>query len=310
MSVLAESDLALRTEQLRKHFGDRVAVAGMDLQVPRGSVFGFLGPNGSGKTTLIRMLVGLLRPSGGRAWLLGLPIQASSGKSLKRVGAIVEEPGFHPFLSGRQNLWIAAAARDTAAVARIDSVLGRVGLGDRGDDRVSAYSVGMRQRLGIARCLLSDPELLILDEPMNGLDPAGVREMRTLIRSFAEEGRTVFLSSHLLNELQRLCSDIAIVDAGRVVFHGRADEVLSGHALLMDVDDVAAAREVLIQLPVVRSVAVDRGGALRVRTITSESASVLASLAEAGVNVVGVESREVSLEDLFFELTSNGSAAS
>ena len=194
-------EAAIETKALVKRFGARAAVNGVDLVVPQGSAFGFLGPNGAGKTTLIRTLVGLTGPSSGEVVLLGLPQPAKRREALARVGAIVEEPRFHPHLTGRENLKIVAAARDRAADGRISGALERVGLGQRAGDRVKTYSLGMRQRLGIARCLLADPALLILDEPMNGLDPAGILEMRRLIRAFVEEGRTVFLSSHLLDEV-------------------------------------------------------------------------------------------------------------
>src|SRR5712675_1835382 len=218
-------ETVIETHALTKKFGDRAAVNGVDLTVPAGVAFGFLGPNGAGKTTMIRTLLGLTRPTSGEVSLLGLPQPAKRAEALARVGAIVEEPRFHPHLTGRENLKIVAAARDRAADARIPEAIARVGLSQRADERVKNYSLGMRQRLGIARCLLADPALLILDEPMNGLDPAGILETRHLIRAFVDEGRTVFLSSHLLDEVEKTCDQIAIVDQGRVILQGAVDEI-------------------------------------------------------------------------------------
>jgi ABC-2 type transport system ATP-binding protein len=225
------TEMAIRTSGLTKHFGRRVAVDGIDLEVPGGCAFGLLGVNGAGKTTLIRMLLGLTPVTSGRMWLSGLPVPARRGEALRRVGAIVEEPGFHAHLSGRDNLRAAAAFRDKAARGRIEAVLDRVGLSERGGDRVGGYSLGMRQRLGVARCLLNDPTLLILDEPSNGLDPTGIREMRGLIRSFVAEGRTVVVSSHLLDEVERTCDLVAIVDRGRLVAQGPIPELARGTTL-------------------------------------------------------------------------------
>lgn len=191
-------DWAVEVSGLTKRFGGRVAVDNVDLLVPRGSAFGYLGPNGAGKTTLIRTLLGLTRSDSGTMSLLGIPVPAERGRALARVGAIVDEPRFHLHLSGRENLKTLAVARGADADKRIDPILERTRLTQRADDKVSGYSMGMRQRLGLAGCLLGDPELLILDEPLNGLDPAGIHEMRDLIRSLVDEGRTVMLSSHLL----------------------------------------------------------------------------------------------------------------
>ena len=223
-----EAPFVIETAGLTKRFGDRCAVDGVDLHVPRGVAFGYLGPNGAGKTTLIRMLLGLTRASAGTMRLLGRPVPLERREALARVGAIVEEPRFHGHLTGTQNLTIIAAAREPAAHHRIDSALARVGLADRADERVKQYSLGMRQRLGVARSLLADPQLLILDEPTNGLDPAGIHEFRTMIRSLVDEGRTVLLSSHLLGEVEKICDQYAIVDRGRVVAQGSIDELAAG----------------------------------------------------------------------------------
>ncbi|MGH3015159.1 MAG: ABC transporter ATP-binding protein, partial [Gaiellaceae bacterium] len=218
----------VETSGLTKRFGDRVAVQDVDLRVPRGSAFGYLGPNGAGKTTLIRMLLGLTHASAGRMRLLGRSVPAERAAALARVGAIVEEPRFHGHLTGRENLTVIAAAREPEAHARVDGALARVGLSQRADDRVKRYSLGMRQRLGVARSLLADPALLILDEPTNGLDPAGIHEFRAMIRGFVAEGRTVLLSSHLLDEVEKICDAVAIVDRGRVVMQGSIAELAAG----------------------------------------------------------------------------------
>jgi ABC-2 type transport system ATP-binding protein len=236
-------DWAVEVHGLSKRFGARVAVDNVDLLVPRGSAFGYLGPNGAGKTTLIRVLLGLTRADSGTMSLLGIPVPAlcsprprpaparvgrpplSRGRALARVGAIVDEPRFHGHLSGRENLKILAAARGGDAGQRIGPALDRTRLTQRADDKVAAYSMGMRQRLGVAACLLADPQLLILDEPMNGLDPAGMREMRDMLRGLVDEGRTVMLSSHLLDEVERTCDQVAIVDHGKVIRQGPIGEL-------------------------------------------------------------------------------------
>ncbi len=295
-------DTVIETRALTKRFGERAAVDAVDLTVPAGVAFGFLGPNGAGKTTLIRTLVGLTRPTSGTVELLGLPQPAKRAEALARVGAIVEEPRFHPHLTGRENLSIVAAARDRAADARIAESLERVGLAHRGNDRVKTYSLGMRQRLGIARCLIADPALLILDEPMNGLDPAGILEMRHLIRAFVSEGRTVFLSSHLLDEVEKTCDQIAIVDRGRIVVQGGVQEIAASGdpTLLLEVDDEAAARRVLDGLSIETE-----GHALRIKLQPGRTpAEINRALVEAGVAVSRLEPARASLEEKFLEITS------
>jgi ABC-2 type transport system ATP-binding protein len=234
--LAAERCWAVETYGLTKRFGANIAVNGVELLVPRGSAFGYLGPNGAGKTTLIRVLLGLTRADAGTMSLLGYPVPRHRDAALARVGAIVDEPRFHPHLTGRQNLRLLAAARESAARDRIGPALERVGLARRADDRVSEYSMGMRQRLGVAACLLADPELLLLDEPMNGLDPAGMAEMRELILSMVAEGRTVMLSSHLLDEIERTCDAVAIVDHGSIIRQGPISELLAGAQLALDVE--------------------------------------------------------------------------
>src|SRR4051812_3313387 len=257
--------LAVQTIGLGKRFGTRTALESVDLEVPRGVAFGFLGANGAGKTTLIRLLLGLAEPSSGRMRLLGRELPGDRAAALSRVGAIIEEPRFHAHLTGRENLKVNAAARGGAAAERIENALARVGLAARGDDRVKAYSLGMRQRLGVARCLLADPELLILDEPMNGLDPAGILEMRYLIRELVAEGRTVLLSSHLLDEVEKTCDVAAIVDLGTVVAQGTIHELVRGGPRAIDIvcHTPAEAARLLAAVPGVTR-ASDHDGSLRV----------------------------------------------
>jgi ABC-2 type transport system ATP-binding protein len=298
-------DYIVETERLTKRFGARVAVDAVDLHIPRGSAFGYLGPNGAGKTTLIRMLLGLTSATSGSMRLLGRPVPEERANALARVGAIVEEPRFHPFLSGRENLEIIAAARDAAAVARIDGALERVGLGARADERVKKYSLGMRQRLGVARALLGDPELLILDEPTNGLDPAGILEFRNLVRRLVGEGRTVVLSSHLLDEVEKICDAVAIVDRGSVVWQGPIDAIRSGGraTLLVEVDDIPAALALLGE----HAVEATEDG-LRVALPADDSARLAAeinrTLVAAGLAVRRLEPSRASLEERFLEITS------
>ena len=225
---------AIEVKGLTKRFGALTAVDNLDLQVPRGCTFGYLGPNGAGKTTLIRVLLGLAKADSGTMSLLGMPVPQERRRALAHVGAIVDEPRFHGHLTGRENLKILAAARGGGAAGQIEPALARVRLTQRADDKVRTYSMGMRQRLGLASCLLPDPELLILDEPMNGLDPAGMREMRDMLRGLADEGRTVVLSSHLLDEVERTCDEVAIVDQGKVIRQGPIGELKSADTRLED----------------------------------------------------------------------------
>src|SRR5512132_297741 len=247
----------VETSGLTKRFGDRTAVANVDLHVPRGSGSGYLGPNGAGKTTLIRMLLGLTDASSGTMQVLGRTVPAERAAALARVGAIVEEPRFHRHLTGRENLTVIAAAREPEAHDRIDGALARVGLSQRADERVKRYSLGMRQRLGVARSLLADPELLILDEPTNGLDPAGIHEFRDMIRGFVAEGRTVLLSSHLLDEVEKICDHVAIVDRGRIVAAGAIDELAGGgeQVVLIATSDEERASSILAEHRAVASAA-------------------------------------------------------
>jgi ABC-2 type transport system ATP-binding protein len=299
------TDLAIHTSGLGKRFGDRVALESIDLEVPRGCAFGFLGPNGAGKTTLIRLLLGLAKPTNGTFQILG-----GGANPLARVGAIIEEPRFHRHLTGRENLHVHAAARDKSAHTRVDAALERVGLARRADDKVGGYSLGMRQRLGVARCLLCDPELLILDEPVNGLDPAGILEFRNLIHELVAEGRTVLLSSHLLDEVEKTCDVAAIVDKGHVVAQGTIAELVGGQA--REIDIVAAPRVkaagVLAGVPAIARAA-DHNGSIRVTLAPDAPADrdvvtdMLGRLLADGIAVERVAPVASSLEDLFLSMT-------
>ena len=300
----------VETSGLTKRFGDRVAVDDVDLHVPRGSAFGYLGPNGAGKTTLIRMLLGLTDASSGTMHLLGRPVPAERTAALARVGAIVEEPRFHGHLTGRENLTVIAAAREPEAHDRIDGALARAGLSRRADERVKRYSLGMRQRLGVARSLLADPELLILDEPTNGLDPAGMHEFRDMIRGFVAEGRTVLLSSHLLDEVEKICDAVAIVDRGRVAMQGSIADLARGgeQTILIATSDEERALALLAENRAVASAVAEPEG-LRVRLGPDVEAEPAADdigrrLVLAGLAIRRFEPARASLEQRFLEITS------
>ena len=302
---------AVQTTGLTKRFGDRVAVDRVDLRVPAGTAFGYLGPNGAGKTTLIRMLLGLTRPDAGSMQILGHPVPAQRSAALMRVGAMAEEPRFLDHLTGRENLRINAAAREPAAASRIEDALERVGLTERAGERVARYSTGMRQRLGVARCLLADPQLLILDEPTNGLDPAGVVEFRAMIRSLVAEGRTVMLSSHLLDEVEKICDTAAIVDRGRVVAQGPVGELSAqgSRSVVVQVSDPGRALRLLASHPAARSVFED-GRQVRVALgpVTGERARSVAAdinrrLVEHDVDIYRLDLPAATLEERFLQVT-------
>ena len=291
------------SKSYRRRRGGRVrALDGLDLSVRQGGVFGFLGPNGSGKTTTIRCLLGLARPGAGRCRVLGVDAPGGLPGVIARIGALVEAPGLNPGVSGRQTLTVLAA---TAGIGRhtVDATLERVGLAARADDLVRGYSLGMRQRLGIAVALLKDPELLILDEPANGLDPAGMREVRELLRQLGAEGRTVFLSSHLLSEVEQVCDEVAIVAGGRTVTQGSVAEVLAGTrpaAMWVKVTDLAGGADALQRagLP-----AAPDGDRIRVEVLADEAENVTRALVAAGHFPTELRPVETTLEEAFFALT-------
>jgi ABC-2 type transport system ATP-binding protein len=318
-------DLAIETHGLTKRFRSQLAVDGIDLAVPPGAVFGFLGPNGSGKTTTIRMLLGLVAATAGDARVLGADMPRHVDAVLPRVGALVEGPAFSPYLSGEANLHRYDAADRRAPrrtrSARVAEALDRVGLSHAARKKVHAYSLGMKQRLGLANALLMPRELLVLDEPTNGLDPQGTREVRALIRSFAGDGTTVFVSSHLLAEVEQICTHVGVMSAGRLVTQGTLDDFRDeGEArVLVRTPDAARAREVLVGLGLGLEDAA--AGGIRSATDATDAAgdqfvtarigvtapeAVVAALVDAGVRVRGFETLHANLEQRFVDLTGEG----
>ena len=304
------SDAAVQTFGLSKRFGRQLAVDAVDLAVPSGSVYGFLGPNGSGKTTTIRLLLGLIRPTRGRHAMLGEDMPAAAGRVLPRVGALVEGPAFHPYLSGRDNLLrLDAADRTTEARTarqRADAALERVGLLAAARKRYRAYSLGMRQRLALAATLLSPRDLLILDEPTNGLDPQGTREVRSLISSLARDGATVLLSTHLLSEVEQICTNVGVMHLGKLVAQAPLAELRAGVAPRAAVETAqpSEAAAVLRQLGLSDvDISPTRASAL-LGGIAPEK--VVESLVHAGVPVRGFAVVAPDLEELFVSLTGEG----
>jgi len=308
---LQQSNFAIETRGLTKSFGSHNAVDAIDLKVPRGSIFGFLGPNGSGKTTTIRMLLGLAEPSTGAIAVLGRAIPESAGDALPHVGALVEGPAFYPYLSGRDNLARFDSADSNAdpktRKERVDAALARVGLTAAAEKKVHAYSLGMKQRLGIANALLQPRELLILDEPTNGLDPQGTREVRTLIRDLASQGITIFISSHLLLEIEQICSHLAVMSAGKIVAQGSIaelsfSEILNLNLLTPDIEKAIAA---LNSLDIE---ARNESGLIKANVIHNFIApeKIVATLVNAGVKVQSFTLEAPKLEERFVSLTGEG----
>jgi ABC-2 type transport system ATP-binding protein len=299
------ADLVVETRQLTKRYDGRrgqppvVAVGGVDLNIRRGDIYGFLGPNGAGKTTTLRMLVGLIRPTAGRASVLGLP--PGSPEALARIGAIIEGPGFYPYLSGADNLRVIARYAGVPST-RIGPVLEAVDLAHRCDDKYTTYSMGMKQRLGVAAALMKSPELVILDEPTNGLDPAGMRDMRALIVELGRQGHTVILSSHQLAEVQQICDRVAVIDHGRLIAESTVDELRGEAELIVSATPSDVARSTLQEMPAVDQVQLV-GSDLRVRVDDQHTAAVARQLVLAGVDVTQLRRDERQLEDVFFEIT-------
>jgi ABC-type multidrug transport system ATPase subunit len=309
--IRAVADDAVRTWGLTKRFrSGQVAVDRLDLVVPRGAVYGFLGPNGSGKTTTIRMLLGLIAPTAGSHSLLGRPMPSGAAAVLPSIGALVEGPAFHPQLSGLANLARLDAADRAAdpatSKARIGSALERVGLTAAGHKRYRAYSLGMRQRLGIAAALLQPRELLVLDEPTNGLDPQGTREVRSLVSGLAEDGATVLLSSHLLSEVEQVCTHVGVMHVGRLVSQGTLDELraAANPRVRVQTSDPAAAGAILRRCGL-STVDVHHGEVVA-EVGSAEPEFLLRTLVVEGVPVRGFSVSAADLEDVFVSLTGEG----
>ena len=293
----------LSTISLSKTFGKFEAVKNVNLELHRGEVFGFLGPNGAGKSTTVGMILGLITHTAGSIELFGVKQGGKHWAALRRIGAIIEEPAFYPYLSGRDNLRILAKSIGGIPDRKIEEVLDRVGLLNRAKDRYGEYSMGMKQRLGIASTLLRDPELIILDEPTNGLDPAGTKEIRGLIPQLAGENRAILLCSHLLNEVELVCSRVAIIKQGSIVANAPIKELLSGGNLLqIKVDNMEKATEILKLLPWIKSVKTE-GEYLIVDVPAERSGEVNLALAQKGIMVAELVNRTASLESVFLQLT-------
>jgi len=310
VSGASVDDLAVSTRGLTKRFGRQTVVDAIDLAVPTGSVYGFLGPNGSGKTTTIRMLLGLVAPTSGGVRLLGAPMPGRASAVLPAVGALVEGPAFHPYLSGRRNLHRLDAADRTAdpgtASRRVDAALDRVGLLAAADKRFRAYSLGMRQRLAIAASLLTPKDLLVLDEPTNGLDPQGTREVRQLVGSLADDGTTVLVSSHLLSEVEQMCSHVGVMHVGRLVAQGSSTELRDRGAVeaTVETDAPGDAARVLAELGLTGVHTTRTTATGRLGDVAPEK--VVAACVHAGVAVTGFHVGRPTLEDVFVSLTGEG----
>jgi ABC-type multidrug transport system ATPase subunit len=292
--------LLVETRDLTKRYGRRItAVDGLNLAVRRGEVYGFLGPNGAGKTTTLRMLLGLIRPTSGTASVLGG--EPGSPASLGNVGALVESPAFYPYLSGYDNLRV-MARYSGAPRSRIEEALETVELTGRAKDRFKNYSFGMKQRLGVAAALLKDPELLILDEPTNGLDPKGMADMRALVRELGRDERTVLLSSHLLSEVEQICDRVGVIHKGKLVAEGAVAELRGDEGLLVRAEPVEEARQIAERLAGVEGVVVT-DGMLRLTADPGRAAEINAKLVSAGLRVSELRPAEQSLEEVFLELT-------
>jgi ABC-2 type transport system ATP-binding protein len=297
---VVQADTVVQVRGLTKRYNERItAVDGVSMSVRRGEIYGFLGPNGAGKTTTLRMLLGLVAPTGGTVSVLGRP--PGDPAALARIGSLVEGPAFYPYLSGNDNLRVVARYAGVPA-SRIGEALLSVDLADRARDTFATYSLGMKQRLGVAAALLKDPELVILDEPTNGLDPAGMRDMRRLVRSLGASGRTVLLSSHLLGEVQQICDRVGVIDRGRMLAESTVDQLRGGTELIVAATPPDVARAQLESMHEVESVR-PYDGALRVRADDRHTALINRTLVSAGVAVTELRRDERQLEDVFLAMT-------
>jgi ABC-2 type transport system ATP-binding protein len=299
-------EIAIRTRGLTKLYGERLAVNNLNLEVYRGDIFGFLGPNGAGKTTTIRMMLRLITPTHGSIEILGHDVASQSAEILPRVGALVETPALYLYMSGRDNLRAVGAVLGGVPESRIDAVLELVRLKGRDKDRVKTYSLGMKQRLGVAMALLHSPDLLILDEPANGLDPAGIVEMRDLMRALATQGKTVFISSHVLTEVQQICTRVAIINNGRLVTESTVEALTQTDGVYaVKVREPAEALALVKAQPWGMSAQVDAYGYLVTASPDGEGRSLNLFLSQAGHAPDLIMYKSESLEDVFLRLTSS-----
>ncbi|MGY2007336.1 ABC transporter ATP-binding protein [Nocardia gipuzkoensis] len=293
------TDSIVVTRGLTKRYGEHTAVDGVSMSVAAGEIYGFLGPNGAGKTTTLRMLAGLIRPSRGTATIAGR--RPGDPAVVRRIGVLIEAPGFYPYLSGRDNLRVLARYRGLGR-PEVEEALARVGLVGRADDKFRTYSLGMKQRLGVGAALLGSPDLLILDEPTNGLDPAGMAEMRELITALAAEGHTVLLSSHLLGEVQEICDRVGVISQGRLLTQATVAQLRGGSSL------VVRAEPLEVALPAVRGLVGARsalltGSGIRIESDTVTAAAVARAVVASGADLLELRVDEKSLEEVFFEMT-------
>jgi ABC-2 type transport system ATP-binding protein len=296
-------DVILRTTALTKRFGKLEAIKDLNIEIRRGEIFGFLGPNGAGKSTTVGMILGLVAPTSGKIELFGQDIKGNLWRALRRVGAVIEEPAFYPYLSGWNNLKALSISIGNIPETKITEVMERVNLLDRAKDHYSTYSMGMKQRLGIASTLLRDPELIILDEPTNGLDPAGTKEIRVLIPQLAHESRAVVLCSHLLHEVEQVCTRVAIIKQGVTLINAPIQELLNrGHLLQIKVDEPAKAAQILSGIPWIKSARI-KDGYIIVDAPQGNASQITRVLAEHGIYLSELANRGTSLESVFLQLT-------
>ena len=302
---------AIEFQQVSKIFGKRrrqvQAVKNLSLQIAPGQVFGFLGPNGAGKSTSIRMMMDLVRPTTGQVHLFDRPVHTDTNVLSEKVGALVEGASFYDYLTGRRNLEVLGRTHGSYDPGRVETLLEQVGMADRADRKVAGYSTGMRQRLGIAAALLHDPELVILDEPTNGLDPAGIQEIRTFIRQLVDEqGKTVFLSSHMLGEVEQVCDRVAIIDKGQLIREGSVDALLADeYALNLDVEPLETARRLLSAY----NPSLTDNKQLTIQAARSDTNKILRILLDGGVNIYQVTEVRHRLEDVFLSALQEGDDA-
>jgi len=301
--MTTNDDVVVKTEHLTKHYGKLVAVDDLNLEVHRGQIFGFLGPNGAGKSTTMCMMLGLIAPTSGNIEIFGLSVKSNLADILGKIGAVMESPGFYPYLSGWDNLKVFARISRNVTDNRIKDVLKLVDLADRAQDKFSGYSQGMKQRLAIACALLHDPEFIIFDEPTSGLDPAGMKEIRELLIRLGQEGKTIFLNSHLLHEVELVCDHVAIIKKGKVIASGAPNDLIKhGDTLQIRVTDIDKAVALLNEEDWVSSITRE-GDLLILKAPTERAADISALLAKNAVFVSEIRARDESLESIFLELT-------